>query len=357
MIDFYLAGVVAAVLIGVVKSCVSLFQLSSIRTKNFERVDLHFSVWLGDYTDEKSGCWSIAGYFFLVLFLAPVASWISVAFATCAWWLSRQAPPAELKSLQYRVAHVALTREQMIEWQEQSAKALSLAGPVRRGRGTGNSDTLVLEPGEWREELRMRPDKFQFEFYGRISESARTRHATYEYRFEGDKMMMRMIERYIDECGRRDWSVQDGAILEADIRSRLGETWRAKADETIAGYQNEVQWQEVRALRVRVFAMTMHPSMFSHLHILEFVRAEVRRMRIAVESVVREATKSRYEVQETDEGVQFCWGQEWTDGDKQRMDEVLADQVKRAGTSFDELKSYKKSRAELLAILGEDPSG
>jgi len=356
MDDFYFVGFVIAFTIGAIKLVMTTSALFSVRTRNMRQIGLHYALTTATYVPEKSGTWSFVGFAVYQLALAPAASWLSVISVLLSWmrWRSNQAStPEELKRLQYRVANIAMTKQQMIAWQEEISKVLGIAGPVRTGAGDDQRPlVLVLEPGGWYRELRMQPDRRTLEFYGHTPDYDGIFHSRYEYRFDGEDLMTRLLEDESDHYGKKDWAVQDGVVLEEGIRQRATGLLSHRVDQRIAEYRSAVSWHRYHDPRVRFFAMTMHPAQFSHARINEVIRGEIQRVRTAVESTAMEARQLGFDVVENDDGLELKFGADWSEAQKQAASDHLSAVCERLGTNYVEIGAYKKRKLELLKIVG-----
>jgi Asp-tRNA(Asn)/Glu-tRNA(Gln) amidotransferase C subunit len=353
---FYLMGVLAAFLVGLVKVVSAVIALLSLRTRNMRQVGMYYSCLNSAYTADVPSAWKFVGYVLFMLVLAPVASWLSVTSAAWTWlrWRAgQQATPEDVKRLQYRLAHVRLSKEQMIEWQEELSKVLGVAGPVRTGDAqTSTPLVLVLEPGEWYSELRMHPDKRMMEFYGHSPDYDSIFHSTYEYRFDDNVLEARLLDDHTDHPGQQAWSVRDGVVLEAELRMRAAKTsFAAEVDERINSLRQEVGWHPYRNARIRYFVMRMHPSLFSHAMIAELVRGDIQRAGALAERAAAEARKNKLEVVENGDGVEFKFEATLTNEERERARNELTKSLAELGVSFDELRTFKKQKAELLDTL------
>lgn len=355
MEEFYFAGVFAAFVIGVIKVALTSANLLSLRTQNMNRIGLHYACLAGNYTPAKSSPWSIFWFAVYMLLLTPIASWLSVASAAWSWvrWRASQtAVPEDMKRLQYRLAHVTMTKEQMIAWQEEVSKVLGIIGPVRTGDSDDDPLVFVLEKGDWPRELRMQPDKHTFEFYSHAADYSGIFRSTYEYRFNGDVLLAKLLDKHSKHYNEKYWYVRDGVVLEEDIR-RGSLASPGEIDKRLANYHDEVAWHPVRDARVRFFAMTMHPAQFPHSKISELVRAEIQRAGAAAEKALLEARKLSFQIVETDDGFEFRFAKGQTEQEKATAGHALSEVIDELGSSDGEIRHLKKDKTQLMEVLGQ----
>lgn len=363
--DFYIQGLFISFLIGFVKVCISISTLFSIRARNLKKIGLYYSLMSGGFTNTKpNSAIKFVLYSTYVLLIAPIFSWLSVASAS--WgviaWLSKRSPvPEKIKEIQWKIAHFDLTKDQLIELQEEIAKITGNPGPIRTGEPSeseGNDDpsTLVLDPGEWYSEVRAIPSQRLLKFHTHTPDYDFESNSTFEYKFEESQLLARLIEHTSHHYTDIERHVKDGVVLESEIRKRAeGSSFRlTKVEDEIAKYTEQVQWQPFDRYDVRFFVMAQHPDLFPHRELRRLARLELERIKLATENVNQLAKKLGVEIEETSEGFSFMHPETGTEEMKTKAEQLFSDEaLKLLGTSFGELYIAKKMIADLQKLLGE----
>ncbi|MBK7153847.1 MAG: hypothetical protein IPH72_19045 [Sandaracinaceae bacterium] len=322
-----------------------------------KQIGMYYDCLTGKYCDDKPSRWRFFGYTVFMLTLAPLASWLSVSSAAWSWlrWKATHVvPPDEVKRLHYRLAHVPMTKAQMIVWQEELSKALGLVGPVRTGGSDRDRDptVLVIDPGEWFRRVRVQPENTTMEFYQTTPDREVFYYSTYEYRFEKDELLVRLREDRCESYEGSEWSVRDGVVLESDLRERFGKnTLFGGVEERVADLHRKVKWHAHASILVRLFAMKMHPELFKYAEIMAESRGELQRIGSSVEKSLAEAQRLGFAIVEDEVGVTFRFGSEWSDSEKKNAEETLSLAMEDSGTTFNELSAYKRSRTGLLDLI------
>ncbi len=135
--DLYFTGVVVAFLIGMVKLGAALSTRFSIRANNLKKLGLHFRAATGTFEPEGTtpGGWIALAIWLLAL--APIGSWISIASAVWTYVSAirnRKPVPDKVKALHSRVASGELSKDQLVELQEEIQRTLGQPGAALTGQ-------------------------------------------------------------------------------------------------------------------------------------------------------------------------------------------------------------------------------
>jgi hypothetical protein len=356
MSEGYFIGVTLAFGISALQVCVAIARLSSTRARNLKQIGLYYRPTRAAYVPDKPSSLSFVGYLVYALLVVPLGSWLSVASA--AWMvfkylLERSKPPERVKELQYKIANIDLTKDQLIETQEEISKALGTIGPVRRGDNGGLPLNMLLL-GECT--VTARPETQTMTFADRTIDGLGSATRVYEYKFEGNDVLIRVVDECIDHSGERRWNVRDGAVLEADIRKRAERSRFLHADEDVEEHRASVQWHRARP-EVRFFVLSMHPQQFPFRDVRALAMAEIQRMRSGAEKVAAEATKLGLELIDAEHGFDFQYPDNKPEV-KARGQKLLSDEsLQSMGVIHEELWTFKRTKSQLLEILGESTSG
>lgn len=369
MDSFYVTGVQIAFIIGIVKLAFSINCVFSTRAKNFEKIGLYFSLRSGTYTSNTPITVSKVAIFSIhLLILAPIFSWLSVVSAA---WLaisslsSRSSIPEKLKEVQFKVANIELTKEQMMNMLEEVRSILNLpASDIAALANSDNEDdpnTLVLESGSWYSEVKVDPIQRLMIFYANTPDYDSIFHSTFQYRFSGEKLECRLIEDYCDSYGTQEWHVRDNVILESELR-RQNENLKLKPDrlkemleEKIKKYQSQIIWHPFERYQILFFVMGKHPELFPNGELRRIIRSDLERIRKGKEQALNLAIEYQLEIIETAEGFMIHYPKDFKKDSKPEVENFVKGlNLKELNISIHELASYKKYENDLLKLLGED---
>ncbi len=363
--ETYLLGVAVALLLGFVKVGAVIASLPSTRAKNLETIGLYYRYSTGDFDATKPpGVFGFIGVALWVLVVAPLGSWLSVASA--AWGYirfarARAALPEGVKAIHFRIAHQRLTKDEMIEQQEDLARLQGIPGPVRTGGEDDEEPTLlVLENSSgWYSEVRAAdPERKTLTYCAHPDDYLSVFNSTEEYRFEGNQVLTRLIEDYTEHPGEEVWHVKDGVILESEIRQRHEQSKVPQVrsiEEELARYASQVQWHPIENRMVRFFVMAQHPSMFPMRERRRIIRSELERLEASARKLRDVVTANGLELHETEEGTNAQYPDTFSDEDRKRIQPLFSDEKLReeVGITLGELHQLKVIRADLLELLGE----
>lgn len=358
----YESGVWLAFLIGLVKVCISTSALFSLRARNLKKVGIHYHCFRGDFISSKpTGVLGFLFYLFYMLMLAPLFSWLSVL--SSAWgfisWLSNRTPvPEKIKEAQYKIAHLDLSKDELTKLLSAIAIALGTTLPVTSDSPESDEEpnTYVLEPGEWYSEVRVNTSQRRLVFYGHTPDYDSVFNSIYEYRFEGGKLIARLIEDSVEHYGKVEFKIKDNVVLESEIRSRDAEKKFkfGNLDEELKNLKEAVEWSEFRRYDVRFFVMSRHPETFPIIEFKKAVRQDLERVQSGVLNFVSVAKGLRVVVVETDQGIDFKDPEHFSDSEKDSVKALFKEEsILKFGISLGELQSHKKIKGDLLKFLGE----
>ncbi len=362
--ELYLVGVGVALLIGVVKVGVARSTRFSIRAKNLRKLGLHYRAGRGTFEQEGT---AVSGWIALVIWLlvvAPLGSWLCVASAAWTYFSAKrkQVPiPEKVKVIQDLMARHELSREALIEAQEEMHRVTGQPGAVLTGEEHEAPAYLVLENDEgWWSEVRANPGAKTLVFYGHTDDHHSEFHSVEEYRFAGERVLSRLLEDYVDHLGKEEWHVKDGVVLESQMRKRAEERRISltPVDEEIARYRVQLEWRPIQNRKLRFFVMAQHPAEYPLRDRRRLIRSELERLEAGARKIVEEAKKQGLNVQDGEKGPELRYPEGFTEEDRDRVRKVFSDAYFAAvGMTADELSTFKLIRADLLKLLGEPVPG
>jgi len=133
-VEVYLTGVWIALFIGLSKVCIVISILLSQKAKNLKKINLYYNCTDGAFNStEPFSKIKVILYLFYLLVIAPIFSWLSVLSATLmiiVYISNRTHVPEEIKSVRFKIAHIDLSKDQMIEIRKEIFKILGIEAPV-----------------------------------------------------------------------------------------------------------------------------------------------------------------------------------------------------------------------------------
>jgi hypothetical protein len=366
-VDFYLAGMVVAFVIGAVKLGVALAIRFSMKARNMGKLGLHYRAATGTFEREGTSVGGWVGVAIWLILVTPFGSWVSVASAGWTYVSARRRAARasisnKVKAVQEIVATRELSREELIEAQEELKRELRQPGAVLTGSEQAEDPTfLVLADDEhFYSTVQANPDVKMLAFTDRSTDDHDWFHSVEEYRFVGDEVQTRLIEDYSESMGNKQWSVKDGVVLESELRKRY-EALAIKLpilgtiEEQVARLKQRVEWQPVNRATLRFFVMSQHPTEFPFRERRRLIRTELERIDAAARRLTEEAKVYGLELGEGQRGMEVRFPASFTSADKKRVEEAFLNNERFAaiGMSPSELAHIKELRADLLRLLGE----
>lgn len=362
--EFYLVGVVVAFLMGIVKLGVALSIRLSVKARNLHKLGLRYRASTGTFDKEGTTRAGWVGLAIWLVVVAPLGSWVSVASAVWTYLAAKKkataaAVPNKVKTIQDVVANRELSREQLIEAQEEVKRELHQPGAVLAGSDDEEEPSnLVLENSDgWWNEVTANPANKTLVFYGHTDDYESVFNSTEEYRFDGNEVLTRLLEDDVEHPGEHVWHVKDGVVLESAIRKRAEEKkfTLTSPDEEIAQYKEQVEWHPVLNRKLRFFIMSQHPAEFPLRERRRLIRTELERLEAAAWKLTGEAKAHGLEICEGEHGTEMRFPDSFTDADKKSVRDALLNQEHCAalGISLAELAHIKELRGDLLKLLGE----
>lgn len=372
---FYFYGVLLALLIGFVRVCISVSILFSQRAHNLKKIGLCYNPFQGNFTPSNTTTGAkfskFIFYLFYVLILAPIFSWLSVISFVVGVIarLTNKAPiPECIKEIQFKLANVDLSKDQMIELQTEISKLLGINLRILTGETIDEDDlTYVLKQDKWYIEVCVEPTNKKFSIYSHYPDDYSSQfYSSYEYRFEGTKLFARLLEEHADHYGKLEYQVKDNVVLEGELRKRdseLSERIRVFAkdiEEELKRLREEIEWYEYNDVVVKFFIMSKHPEIFPAKEYKKAVRRELERIKNSTEQLISRARESGAMITENAENN---WGDPFTipencdESTIAKIRDIFApESLSKQGISWKELCDRKKIENDLLKFLGEKPN-
>lgn len=262
--------------------------------------------------------------------------------------------PDDVNRLHYRLAHIAMTKAEMIVLQEDLARALSLAGPIQTaGRGDARDRlVLVLDPGVWFRELSVHPERQAMTFFQSPPDREVRSYSDYEYRFEYNQAFQRLIASRTEGDDAVEWSVLNGVVQEVEIRNRAKDSYfQDDADKSIEHLHRETTWQPIQDPIVHFFLKQMHPALFSHASVEAEIRRDMQRRVSSAERSLASARDLGFELVDDEDGVTLRYPSEWDKDERQGAEDAQVLLMQELGITFQELRKYKKTNLRLSDLL------
>ena len=204
--EFYLQGALVVFIIGVVKLIIAFVEMFSQRAQNLKRIDFYWDFWSGHYLPTKRSKLTFVFSTIYLLFITPLFSWLSVAFFALTYLLRKTyqiIPPDRIKEIQYKLANVDLPKKEVLSLKKELDSFLG----VKEEDDPANVLDLQSEESDWTEMLTVNPSKMTFEVVDHPSDYQVVNYSTCQYKIEGDKVMVRLLELKSDIMGKTHYCV------------------------------------------------------------------------------------------------------------------------------------------------------
>jgi len=363
MMEFsYFSGFILAFVIGLVKVAISFSNLLSIRARNLAKVGQHYNCFQGRFVEQKSGKGSHLFFVIYMLVLAPLFSWLSVmsaAWTFVAAWSNKVPVPEKIKEIQFKIASIDLSKEQLAEMYQEIAVFYGVNNPISALQNSDeDSDrfTLVIETGDWPREITVDPKSKTYVYYSRTPDYDSVFNSKFEYKIENLELWQRELEDSVDHYGKIEYDIKDNVVLEYEIRKRHEESSFKIVDleEKLQRLNNSVKWHRVEAHNVTLFIFSHHPDLISAFDFRKFVRSEWERLKIAVVKINKAVTELGGNVVETEFGFEPRYGESQSEEQKEALSKIFEQDMKvKFGASSAEHRNFKSIESEFRKWLGE----
>lgn len=349
--EMYLAGVAVALFIGIVKVGVGLTTRFSTKAQNMAKLGLRYRAGFGSFEHEGS---SLGGWIALVVWLvvlAPLGSWLSVASAGWTYISAKRKQvlfPEKVKAIQDLMARHEMSKEQLIEAQEEIHRVMGQPGAALTGEEDEDPLFLDMSDGDLVSTVQADPKAKLLTFSDHWSDGHDWWHSVEEYRFVDGQVQSRLTEENRDSMGRKEWSVKDGVVLESELRTRLG-----TREEDVIRFRKRVEWHPVGRLKLRYFIMSQHPAEFPLRERRRLIRTEIERIEAGARRVAVDAAALGLQVGDGKRGMELRYPDGFTDADKERVQTALEATYTEARVNSGEIYVLKELRKDLYQLLGE----
>jgi hypothetical protein len=370
MYALYKSGVLISFLISLYRLMNAFAATLSIMAANMELIGLHYSPWTGTFVSKRTKVLGWAWFVLDMLFVAPLLSWISVAFFSwhvVVMWTNRAPEPERIREMQYRVANCRLSKEEMENLNVESATLLGPPVPISTGSDGSSEDDadgddpdeLILDPGEWYSEIRLNRGQKRYHSYGHTPDCDGIFDSDYEYRIEGTKVFERLLEDQSDHYGIVEFAVKDNVVLEHEIRQHAGDSDGKlgiyNIEDRLKDLREAVQWHELGTCELKFFILSRHPELLPPVDARRLFRQELERLKVGVDALVKKATEAGAVLHEEKDGFyRLCVPNQAEGVSSEKLATVLSeDSLKSYGISFGEFGNSKGLILALQRLLGE----
>ena len=288
----YLTGVFIAFIIGLINTLVRIGHLSATKNRNLEKINLFYNPYKNNYTQEKSTGKFIAFLIFNSLILAPLLSWLAVAWSAFVYLKSfiHKGPAAEkIKDMNAKLSSKDLSEEQMKFYQEELYRLYGINHPgtdVPAETDPEDEDTdlyILEEPVEeddWCKEMLLNHQLQTFTLSTRSQDYASQLTEVMEYKFVGAELWVRTIEDKTKQAGEElYWDIKNNAVMQQSIKNRMGNHYKSEdIENAIARLKKAAQWQECRENKIKYFIMFRHAALFTDFDVKKYLWSELERI-------------------------------------------------------------------------------
>lgn len=277
----YESGYILALIINLIKVIISFAVVNSIRSKNMERIGLHFNHFSNTFDlKEKQSLKIVFLYIFYLLVLSPLFSWLSVivSLLTFIYQYSKKATiPEKIKEIQFKISNISLSKEQMNELMNEIENALGI-----KKDNNYNEEELTLKLDTYSELTMNKREKklyfdTNFDYERMILE-------VYEFRIEGTKLICRLLEEKDKRIENEIIRVRDNVVLESQIRKLYHKDDIDCLDE-INEYRKKVEWHEISRPDIRFFVLSNHPELISKSELKKEVRIVLEKLNLELYNI------------------------------------------------------------------------
>jgi hypothetical protein len=260
----------------------------------------------------------------------------------------REIPSGKMKNLRY-LRTGDLSKEQMNNELEKLGLDFLKYGEVF---------LFVIDPGEWYKEVRLYPKTKKAQLYSHSPDYDAINTKTFDYSFDNEKIMMRLLENKSKYPGSVEYSVRDRVVMEQSIRvannknifSQIFES----TDEKIAKLKSMVEWHEFKDLIIKYFIMSHHPEVYPPLEFRHLLRKDLEHLRVCTDRFISKASSLGVSIKETKEGFTFEIPPECDSQIETQIRTLFSNEsLNKFDISLNNLNNLKEIESRLLEFLGE----
>ena len=286
---FYLLGVMITFLINLVLLGITAMSGLSQRVKNLKKLGGYYSIIDGQVSREKPTNGRILFHLADFLLISPLLSWLSVLLTSFRLVQARvnKAPvPERVKEVQFKLASVDLSRVQVKECLNELS--LFLTGRKAEFRNPYDDDGLdinsyIVDSGRDGWDVEVELDKNGNTFVRTACDPDFGKHIdTYEYRFEGTRLLARTIEAKHTYLGDEvEYDVKNGVVQEQAYRERCQGGLLSSDEEIVERVEQmhaDTEWAEYANPVIRYFVLFRHEDVLDDSDAKKFFRTELERI-------------------------------------------------------------------------------
>lgn len=368
--EAWVTGWLIALGIGLFKAVTLLASLASIRARNFRRINVFYNPWLANFSSVKPVSWA-SGLAFMtwVLVVGPLFSWLSVvsfAIQILIHWQKQSPLPEKLKEINYRLANIVLTEEEVrvivaefasFATGKSVAPIPSLVNlpEIEDVYGDGERLDLILSDEHTYSILQIRRTAKTFEWSIGPADRAGTHFTKGEYRIDGDgQVFMRTTDSRFEGYGEIEMKIQNGVVCEETVRNSYKDGFmESSVEDRIAELHEETKWQFIGRTSVRWFVAGAHPEIVTPAELRRLMNSEIEKLRLAPKLANSYANQMRCDLVEAEFGYDFHRRNDNLRDNKIDLQGFSDEALRMAcGATLLELNNSKKSIETLEKYLG-----
>lgn len=305
----YLSGVFVAGLIGLAKLIISLFTLFSTKATNLKKIGLYYDPSIGDFS-KKQPSWRL--FIFIVfdlLIISPLLSWLSVGWSAFLYiknLVNRESVPEIIRELRFKLSSINLPKVKVQELMREISKFYGIDisdidDRVLAENEDDDPDSLVLEDGinDVYLEIQISRNNKTFKWYYHTSDYSYNSETVYEYKFDGFKLSVRVLESKNDSIGSgEEFEIKDNVIMENDIRNRYDERYSSfnSLEDKINKLKKDIDWSDYAHNRIKYFLIFRHSDIFNNVDIRKYFRSEIERLMLGHNKIFNEITSFGFDI-------------------------------------------------------------
>lgn len=332
MIEIYGLGVLIAFFLGILKLLLAINETFSIRAKNYKKIGMYYKWIDGGYTGtDPLTIFDIVWYLIFSLGLGSALSWITVVDVTYSYLKAKKFKnemPEKLKEMQFKISHLELSKEQIIQLRVEGSQFLGENLPIH----TGNPDRFVLSNSNgYRVVVWINPSKKEFTYYSSVPDNDGDGINECLYAFDDNKILFKTLNDYLSGYSGKNYRVKDGIVLENEFRlgyEKYQMESKEKVDEWIEELRKSVTWQEMQRSVIRYFIYSHHPEVVSPAKLSAMIRQELLELNDKISIILSEAKKIGFIVNETEEGYYLSVSKECGEDEKVKLNDQYEAKIK-----------------------------
>lgn len=272
----------------VISIIAGLNEKYSIKSKNLQKIGLHYNFWQGKYIEWKKQHWFRSLVLSTIaIIISIILSWVTVAyrvFYRVKRIYKKLNTPEKIKEIDYKLSNIELSKDEVQKTVQESANLLwkNISFDIVENDDDFDKNSLEFDNWIWFYDLTVIKEEKKYLLYWHTDDYWSSNKDIWQYKFEWFEVLIRLIQRQDDSIWSYYYQIKDWIILESEIIWHTKDDKFSSSDYTIEQLTKLIDWFTLYDYKIKYFLINIHRLDFDSLSRKQFFRKEIERIKLGL---------------------------------------------------------------------------